>query len=113
MPRGIVVEMDVRRAQWRRILGLPARTDIHWADVRTVDIKELSRHAKRTRGGQGDAKQIHRSIFVGTRPAQHRILAPQHYCGGFGGLLVTDRSLASYGAPRRASEEWQASPCLP
>ena len=39
---GIVVEMDVRRAGWRRLLDLPPRTQIHWADVRTVDIKELS-----------------------------------------------------------------------
>jgi transposase-like protein len=39
---GIVVEMDVRRAPWRRLLDLPRRTEIHWADVRTVDIKELS-----------------------------------------------------------------------
>ena len=34
---GIVVEMDVRRAGWRRLLDLPPRTEIHWADVRTVE----------------------------------------------------------------------------
>lgn len=39
---GIVVEMDVRRAPWRQILSLPRHTEIHWADVRTADIKELS-----------------------------------------------------------------------
>lgn len=38
----LVVEMDVRRARWRKTLGLGHRTQIHWADVRTVDIKELS-----------------------------------------------------------------------
>jgi hypothetical protein len=38
----LVVEMDVRRAKWRKTLGLGHRTQIHWADVRTVDIKELS-----------------------------------------------------------------------
>jgi len=39
---GVVVEMDVRRAPWRRLLDLPRRTEIHWADLRTADIKELS-----------------------------------------------------------------------
>lgn len=39
---GVVVELDVRRAPWRRLLNLPHRTEIHWADVRTADIKELS-----------------------------------------------------------------------
>ena len=37
----LIVEMDVRRAKWRHILGLDYRTEIHWADVRTLDIKEL------------------------------------------------------------------------
>jgi hypothetical protein len=39
---GSLVEMDVRRAPWRRLLGLPRGTQVHWADVRTVDISELS-----------------------------------------------------------------------
>lgn len=37
-----VIEMDVRRAKWRKILNLHHSTQIHWADVRTVDIQELS-----------------------------------------------------------------------
>lgn len=40
--QGIVVEMDVRRADWRAILKLPAGTQIGFADPRTVDIQELS-----------------------------------------------------------------------
>jgi hypothetical protein len=39
---GIRIDMDVRRAGWKRILGLSPKTSIHWADVRTVDIQELS-----------------------------------------------------------------------
>lgn len=39
---GIVAKMDVRRLSWQRILKLPAGTKVHWADVRTVDIRELS-----------------------------------------------------------------------
>jgi len=39
---GIVVEMDVRRAEWRRLLDLPRGTKVHWADIRTTDIRELS-----------------------------------------------------------------------
>jgi hypothetical protein len=38
----LVIEMDVRRAKWKKILGLDHRTRIYWADVRTVEIKELS-----------------------------------------------------------------------
>ena len=38
----ITIEMDVRRSPWRKRLGLPRATQIHWADVRTVTIKELS-----------------------------------------------------------------------
>lgn len=37
-----VVEMDVRQAEWWRLLNLPRGAQIHWADVRTVDIQELS-----------------------------------------------------------------------
>jgi hypothetical protein len=39
---GSVVELDVRRAPWRRMLNLPRGTKVHWSDVRTADIKELS-----------------------------------------------------------------------
>lgn len=39
---GIRIEMDVRKAQWQEVLGLRPGTTMHWADVRTVDIKELS-----------------------------------------------------------------------
>lgn len=39
---GIVVTMDVRRMRWRTVLGLPRGTVVHWSDVRTIDIKELS-----------------------------------------------------------------------
>ncbi len=39
---GSVVKMDVRRAPWGKILGLPRGTDVHWADVRTIDVRELS-----------------------------------------------------------------------
>jgi transposase-like protein len=39
---GSLVEMDVRRAPWRKILRLPRGTQVHWADVRTLDIRELS-----------------------------------------------------------------------
>jgi hypothetical protein len=38
----IVVEMDVRRRGWRKLLRLPKGVKVFWADVRTVDIKELS-----------------------------------------------------------------------
>ena len=30
---GIFVDMDVRRAPWRKILNLSQRTQVHWADV--------------------------------------------------------------------------------
>ncbi len=39
---GIFIGMDVRRAPWRKILNLPHGTKVHWADIRTVEIKELS-----------------------------------------------------------------------
>ena len=39
---GIVIDMDVRRSRWQEILKLPHGTKIHWADVRKVEIKELS-----------------------------------------------------------------------
>ena len=38
----IVVQMDVRRKGWRKLLKLPRGCRVYWADVRTVDIKELS-----------------------------------------------------------------------
>jgi len=40
--KGIFVALDVRRAPWMKILDLPRSTQVHWADVRTVEIKELS-----------------------------------------------------------------------
>lgn len=40
--QGIVIEMDVRRGPWKKILALPRGREVHWADVRTVDIRELS-----------------------------------------------------------------------
>jgi len=40
--QGIIAEMDVRRASWRKVLGLPRGTKVHWADIRTIDIQELS-----------------------------------------------------------------------
>lgn len=38
----IVVAMDARRAPWRKILQLPRGTTVRWADVRTVEIREIS-----------------------------------------------------------------------
>jgi hypothetical protein len=40
--KDILVEMDVRRMPWRRLLNLPRGTKVHWSDVRTADIKDLS-----------------------------------------------------------------------
>ena len=39
---GIVVEMDVRKGNWQRMLGLPEEKNVYWADVRQVNIRELS-----------------------------------------------------------------------
>lgn len=39
---GIVVQLDVRRRNWTKTLGLPRGTQVHWADTRTVEIQELS-----------------------------------------------------------------------
>jgi hypothetical protein len=39
---GVVAQMDVRRLSWQKILKLSAGTKVHWADVRTVEIRELS-----------------------------------------------------------------------
>src|SRR5438132_541102 len=38
----VTIGMDARRAPWRKRLGLPKGTEIHWADVRPVTIRELS-----------------------------------------------------------------------
>jgi hypothetical protein len=38
----LTIDMDVRRAKWPALLGLPRGVRIHWADVRTVNIRELS-----------------------------------------------------------------------
>ena len=40
--RGLIVELDVRRHPWPRVLGLGRGVRVRWADVRTVDIRELS-----------------------------------------------------------------------
>lgn len=40
--KGMVVELDVRRHPWRKTLGLGGPQSVHWADVRTMDIMELS-----------------------------------------------------------------------
>ncbi|MFH1130345.1 MAG: transposase [Pseudomonadota bacterium] len=40
--QGIVVEMDVRQQSWSKIFGLARGKQVHWADVRTIDIRELS-----------------------------------------------------------------------
>lgn len=40
--KGTVIEMDVRRKDWRGLLNLPKDTTIGFADIRTVDIQELS-----------------------------------------------------------------------
>jgi hypothetical protein len=40
--RRVVVKMDVRKAPWEKILQLPRGTRVHWADVREVNIQELS-----------------------------------------------------------------------
>jgi transposase-like protein len=39
---GLTIWIDLRRGRWRERMSLPRGTQIHWADVRTVDIKELS-----------------------------------------------------------------------
>lgn len=39
---GMIVEMDVRRHPWAKVLQLARGVKVHWADVRTVDIRELS-----------------------------------------------------------------------
>lgn len=38
----LLVNLDVRRREWRRLLELPHGTHIGWADVRTMQIRELS-----------------------------------------------------------------------
>lgn len=40
--REVVIKMDVRQAPWQKILRVGRETTIHWADVRTVRIRELS-----------------------------------------------------------------------
>jgi hypothetical protein len=39
---GIVVEMDVRKADWSRRLGLPSGREVYWASVRQIQIREAS-----------------------------------------------------------------------
>lgn len=40
--QGIIIAMDVRKADWPALLDLPKKTKVCWSDVRTVDIQELS-----------------------------------------------------------------------
>jgi hypothetical protein len=39
---GLVVDLDVRRGDWPRLLALRDGVKVHWSDLRTVDIQELS-----------------------------------------------------------------------
>jgi hypothetical protein len=39
---GYLIHLDARRAKWGKILKLPPQTKIHFADVRTTDINDLS-----------------------------------------------------------------------
>jgi hypothetical protein len=39
---GLIVELDVRRQAWGKVLGCSRDQKVHWADVRTIDIRELS-----------------------------------------------------------------------
>jgi hypothetical protein len=39
---GIVVDMDVRKGNWQRMLGLPKDKNVYWADIRRLHIRELS-----------------------------------------------------------------------
>src|SRR5882762_1161835 len=39
---GIVVEMDIRKGNWQRMLGLPEGKNVYWADIRQITIRELS-----------------------------------------------------------------------
>jgi hypothetical protein len=40
--RGLVIDLDVRRLNWRKKLRLPKGTKVHWDDVRSTDVQELS-----------------------------------------------------------------------
>ena len=39
---GLCVHLDIRKMPWKKLLHLPPRTRVGWADVRTIAIKELS-----------------------------------------------------------------------
>ncbi len=39
---GLAINLDVRRLDWRRKLGLPKGTDIHWDNLRCTVVRELS-----------------------------------------------------------------------
>jgi len=39
---GLVVDLDVRRRDWRKALGLESGTRVYWEDVRAVEVQELS-----------------------------------------------------------------------
>jgi transposase-like protein len=38
----VYLNMDVRRRNWRKVLGLPRKTPLYWDNVRTVEVQELS-----------------------------------------------------------------------
>lgn len=40
--RGLIIELDIRRHNWQIVLGLGRGVKVRWADVRKVDIRELS-----------------------------------------------------------------------
>jgi hypothetical protein len=37
----VYLNMDVRRCNWRQVLGLRRRTPLYWDNVRTVEVQEL------------------------------------------------------------------------
>jgi hypothetical protein len=39
---GLLVDLDVRRRDWRPLLGLPAGVTLSWQNVRTVEVQDLS-----------------------------------------------------------------------
>src|SRR5262249_35019274 len=39
---GVVIDLDVRRLNWRKRLGLPKGTEIRWDALRSTPIRELS-----------------------------------------------------------------------
>ena len=39
---GLVIELDLLRLNWRKKLRLPKGTEVHWDDLRTTEVHELS-----------------------------------------------------------------------